>query len=997
MLRALLLTSLCLFAPEEVRLQPGQRLEGVERVELEIVSAGAYTLGRSNGALVIGGQRSDDGWLTVELEVGLHVVELPDGPGDLTALPGTIEPASTADFINRAIGQINAADFPGASISLLACRAQRSSTATSDGLALMFQGSLAQRGGRLVEARELLLASREAVDAYGESDLIAFSADSLGQVALELEDWGLAQECFERVRDLADGPAAEAYAVSRLATVAAGRRETESARDLHEEALAMLTDESEATYVSSVAFEAGRFFQHRAEFARAAGLLERAAASAPRWDQEVAALGQLGLVEMVRGRYGAALGLMDDVQALAAEHSPSPYDATVLRARAVLAYTLGEHGVARECLEQVLELEDDPDDRAELIANLALLSYVQDDGDDAARLFDEALDVSPEASRSRWFALNGKAGLLSDRHLPEQAEPLLRAALELAERIDDPYLRAASLIGLSSVVARQGRGDDARRTAEAAVESLEGQDARDLLLPGLHSLARAALVQGDEATAEGLLDRAWQESLRADLSALSSLEEAQVRSRISELSDWGEVAVDLTARRAAQGPATLAAGFRQAERWKVRALRSEIQGRPDVPDGLEEALRPVLAGRALVEYVAGEDELYAFVVQDEALRFVELGDRASIERLVEEFVDGLIDVDHLATPDEVARVGKSLHERLLRPLGLTEEGVVVVPSGDLARLPFEALVVAAPPEVERFDEIEFVLDRMDLGYGPSAATLVALAQREKPSGGDGVLLLGDPTYVSEAAPGLLAARGTAATRWERLPHTRAELSRVARVLLTLQGDDRAKDDLYQLALLEESRDVSLSTASFELRLGREASVDALRSLAPHAGVIHIAAHAQVDRWDTRRTGLVLAWDDTRQGLFGLADIAALELDTELVVLSACQTADGRLLNGEGVQSMADAFLAAGARGVVATLWPVSDAQSQALMERFATAYLAGGETPERALRLAKRELRGAPKVRGEQLKPAPLDPRRGHPHDWAPFLFSGATEARTAR
>jgi tetratricopeptide (TPR) repeat protein len=109
----------------------------------------------------------------------------------------------------------------------------------------------------------------------------------------------------------------------------------------------------------------------------------------------------------VRGRYGAALGRLDAVAALAAEHSPSPYDAIVLRARGALAFSLGEYGVARECAEQELLLREDPDERAMVLANLALFAYVQDEEDRAERLYDEALGSAQASSRSRWYVLNG--------------------------------------------------------------------------------------------------------------------------------------------------------------------------------------------------------------------------------------------------------------------------------------------------------------------------------------------------------------------------------------------------------------------------------------------------------------------------------------------------------------------------------------------------------------------------------------------------------------
>ncbi len=995
MLTFVLACSLLLQAGEDPRLAPGQRLEGVDGAWLEIAEAGTYTLARSDGALILDGERNDAGWLIAELAPGAHMLELPDGPGDVTALAGSVELASAADFLNRGIRHLDAAELPDARTALLACRA-RPGLSMHHGMARMMMGSLVFReGGDLQQARNLLIGSREAVVASGQLTLLASLEDYLGQVALALGDWNDAQQCFDRERAAAVDAGVKALATSRMAQAAAGRRDHDGARRLHEEALAALDEHCQAYYATAVRFEAGRWYQSRADFARAAQLLQLAAAGATVWTQQVEALGQLALVELLRGHYGTALGLMDRTQALAAPHMPSAYDSTLLQARSTLAFSLGEFGAARECVEQLLASVKSADERSTLLTNLALLSELQDDGDRAMQLYDESLSAAAETSRARWLALNGKAALLLDRELTPQAAPLSVEALSLAERLDDPYLRAVSLMTASEVNCRLGSLDTARSQADASVAGLMAQDAGDLLLPALHGVARAALLAGDEAKVAELLDRAWKESAREEISALSSLEAAQVRSRRSERNDWGSVAADLAARRAGHDPASVAEGLRRVAQWKSHTLLAALDGAAGAPSGVPTDLVPrltsLLGDSALVEYVAGDARLYAFVLQGAELRLVDLGARRPIEELVQAYADDIgNEKGSLPDASEVIGLGRQLHQRLLAPLGLARDSVVIVPDGELARLPFEALVVSAPEGATRFDQIDFVLDRMDVSYAPSSAALVALAAPRSATLARGALLLGDPTYAAEVSPVLLAARGDTVTRWPRVPKTRDELARIARLLLTQRHDERVKDDLYELSQLETTRDVSLSTQSFELRLGREASVSALASLAPSARLIHIAAHAHIDRWDAHRSGLVLAWDAAGQGLFSLADIAGLKLDADLVVLSACRTADGPLLNGEGVQSMANAFLTAGARGVIATLWKVQDAEAEALMESFTTAFVVEGASPGRALRHAKQALRAGTASRGEPLTAERPDQEFGNPYYWAAFVYSGA-------
>ncbi len=980
------------------QLLPGQRLEQIERAQLKIETAGTYTLGRSNGALALGDEQSAQGWIVADLEPGLHLIELPNGPGDLTALAGNVSRVTPSDFLNGAISALNTGQLSLAQTALLGCRAVPA-PARHHGLARLLLGVVLQRQGvHLDQARELLMSGREAGKAFGV-DILALADNSLGHIALDIGAWNDATSHYEEVRSTSTDANLLAMASSGLAMAAAGRNEHELAGTMHEAALGLVqvTDAQVSASITSLAiysvhFQAGHWYESRANFARAAELLAVAAEKAPDWFRKVSALGQLALVELVRGRYGVALSLMDEAQALAAPHAPSPHDARLLQNRAALAYALGEFGAASDALDELLMLTSEPEARAVILANQALLALVRDDDANCERLYDEVLEIAPADGRARWLALNGKAALLVTRDSLQAGSALAFEALAHAERMDDPHLSALSLMVVSESHLRLGEWAKARTAAEESVARVKEHDANDYLMSGLFSVAAAALAQGDDDTVRELLAQAWDDSARREITSLPTMEAAQVRSRLAELSDWSCLAVDLSAREIARQPQAAATELPHVSRWKSRSLHAGLR------DGQQSAdtLPLQLNGTTLVEYAFGREQLHAFVQEGDDVRFVALGPKEPIEQLVQEFLDGISDPHQLAKPTDVARLGGALHERLLAPLELTGNSVVIVPSGELSRLPFEALVTSAPAKPKNFADIQFVIDSMDVSYAPSSHASLARGALSPATDRRHALLLGDPTYSSEAPAALLATRGESPHRWDRLPQTRSELSRMARLLLTTSAGDSVRDDLYQLALLEESRNVSLHSESFDLRLGNQASAAALRELAPLASLIHIASHAHIDRWDARRSGLVLAWDPTDQGLFNLADIAELQLNAELVLLSACQTADGRLLNGEGVQSIASAFLAAGARSVIATLWVVQDEQARDLMEAFASAYVGEGDAPESALRRAKRALRSGRRSRGKSLTNS-QDGNLGHPHYWAPFLLTGVLTGTSAR
>lgn len=144
----------------------------------------------------------------------------------------------------------------------------------------------------------------------------------------------------------------------------------------------------------------------------------------------------------------------------------------------------------------------------------------------------------------------------------------------------------------------------------------------------------------------------------------------------------------------------------------------------------------------------------------------------------------------------------------------------------------------------------------------------------------------------------------------------------------------------------------------------------LAGLAGH--VLHIGAHVRADPGNAWQSAVLL--DDGPNGELRAATVAASRLPMPLVVLAGCSSGQGRVLAGEGVQGLAHAFLIAGARAVIATLWPVDDDQSAVFLTRFYE-HLAGGKTVGSALAATRAELRA--------------DPATAHPFAWAGYVVLG--------
>jgi CHAT domain-containing protein len=258
-----------------------------------------------------------------------------------------------------------------------------------------------------------------------------------------------------------------------------------------------------------------------------------------------------------------------------------------------------------------------------------------------------------------------------------------------------------------------------------------------------------------------------------------------------------------------------------------------------------------------------------------------------------------------------------LYSLLMAPLAgsLTTEKLVVVPHGILHGLPFHAF----------HDGTEFVLDRHEIVYAPSASVWYAGVRgsqgRKRKSGKD---RLGNALVMGVPGPGI---------------------ERVA-----LEVEELA-------SLLPGSKVYTEAVATME----------AFTRSAADAKIIHLATHALFREDNPLFSGLRMA-----DGWILARDLYSMTLDCDLATLSACRTGVTYVEPGDELFGLVRGFLSAGARTVAASLWPADDAATAALMTRF-YALLSEGQSKATALRTAQREIRG----------------EYPHPYHWAAFALVG--------
>ena len=356
----------------------------------------------------------------------------------------------------------------------------------------------------------------------------------------------------------------------------------------------------------------------------------------------------------------------------------------------------------------------------------------------------------------------------------------------------------------------------------------------------------------------------------------------------------------------------------------------------------------------LLEYVLDEPNAFCIVITRHGAEILRLRDgSAQIQKEVTDYLRQLSE-KHPA-PELAKHLYATLFGSEIEKFGKLRW--IIAPDGILHFLPFEALQTV---------DGAFVLDSQVVSY-TSSATEIQLSRtikQEDPS--LPLLAVGDVDYEDRVLPQVTNAR----TAWGPLA--------ILRDLTELSQS--------RLHNLPESREEVLAIAQIagpqsRLLLGHDATESALkRQVLSDYRVIHMAVHALADSRYPDRSALVLARDDPPEdGLLQVREINRMHLSSDLVTLSACQTGVGPTEGEAGVISLEQAFLNAGAKAVVASLWNVEDQSTTQLMEAFYR-HLADQEDKAAALRSAKREL----------LNANPSLP----PYYWAGFVLVGEGSTR---
>ena len=550
---------------------------------------------------------------------------------------------------------------------------------------------------------------------------------------------------------------------------------------------------------------------------------------------------------------------------------------------------------------------------------------------------------------------------------PEAALPFIRDSIKL---IEDQRANVASPGFRTSYFSGE------RQHYDLGIEILTQLERRH---PG-QGFGAEALVVSEKSRARLLVDLVNESraSIRAGATKDLLDEERELEGLIRAQSEYR---MDLAAN--AKDQSALAEADAQLQQLNVQYQQVEAQLRQQSPylSSLEHfeplSLAQIQKGlepdTMLLEYALGDERSYLFALTADSFQIYELPKRQILEDTERKCYELLtawqgndgqsVDEYHakiVAAEKALPETAGALSQMLLGPVAeeLGNKRLVLVLEGALQYVPFQALPSpnnSASPLVETH---EIVVE-------PSVSALAAIRKNTKQhstSPDKLVAVIADPVlnHSDDRIPG-----GTA-------------------IAVTDKSAPVTRDaSLVRLAHASEEADAIAAAAPAGTTMIAK-GFDANRETAMSANVgqyqiVHFATHGLLDSEHPELSGIVLTMIDRSggktDGLMALHNIYSLDLSAELTVLSACQTALGKDVKGEGLVGLSHAFMSAGSKSVVSSLWKVDDRATAALMGEFYDAMLQKGMSPAAALRSA-------------QLKMM-RDERTRAPYYWAAFVIQG--------
>jgi CHAT domain-containing protein/Tfp pilus assembly protein PilF len=837
---------------------------------------------------------------------------------------------------------------------------------------------------------------RSVGDPNGES--IAFN--DLGRAYLDLGEVSLSLEALQQALALRPPdryPRGAANVLIRTGLLYLSVAEWQRALDVLQQALALARKSHDVRTEITTLVNLGSAYVTFGDTAEGIRYLEPALASARSIDfrgAQAYALLWLGVGASLNGEAARSRDYLQQALAVQASINDVRGQATAMRQLAAVQLDLGVAPDALASIKRSIELSPASSSLV-YTASLTLANVYAALGDDtnAEAQYEEALAryraIRARSAESGTLTHYGRFRVRQGRYA--EARDLLEQSLAIHESlrglIVDPDLRMTygSAVGpyrlYIDALMELERLSPGAGFAEQAFRTNERARAR-----GLVEMLATSGVDIHEGVDQTLIDR--ERALRWDLNRKAALQTTLLAGR----RDQNRLAV---LEKEISGLLREWRDTTTMIRQQSPAYASLVQPEPLTIADTQALLDP---DTVLLAFAPGETRSWLFAVTNADFASFPLAPRQAIDETAREVhrlltarqprenESAAVRQSRIVRADaDLAERMRELSDAVLAPVADRLAGewrgrrLAIVAGGALEYVPFGALPV--PGGSKRGRNARLVASHEIVAL-PSASSLAALRRGARPAASKLIAVVADPVFgtddprVARKSPASsTGATGTA-------PGSRAWSTRALEPFLA-DGPDGPR---VSLARLPFSRTEALAVSSQVPRssLLQATDFDATLALATSGRlsdyrIVHFATHGLINTMRPELSGLALSLVDregrTQDGFLRLNTIYNLRLSADLVVLSACQTALGKEVAGEGLVGLTRGFMYAGSRRVIASLWQVSDVATAELMKKFYTAMLQQGLTPAAALRRAQLEMAA--------------DVRWASPYFWAGFVLQG--------
>lgn len=370
--------------------------------------------------------------------------------------------------------------------------------------------------------------------------------------------------------------------------------------------------------------------------------------------------------------------------------------------------------------------------------------------------------------------------------------------------------------------------------------------------------------------------------------------------------------------------------------------------------------------QSLLNYFVGDSTIYILVIRQDFWKVVRVKKDFPLEDWVNYVVKGIGDVDLMGQEHKLLNyiaAAQSLYQKLIFPVSeYLTTSLFIIPDEILGLLPFDALLKGTVKSPDNFKTYPFLFFDHAVSYCYSATLLHEMQQKQHEKQKLKSVLSMAPFYDGTKA-------------------------QAERDLIQSMGQNLSSDSIYLTSRGKSFRKLPSSgqeavyvsrLLNGDCLLGPDATLNFFWQEAANYHILHLSTHGVANTHIGNASYLVFGESATGsdQGLLYVRDLYNLELNADLVVLSACETSAGQRLRGEGIISLARAFAFAGAKSILTTLWVANDYVTKEILIRFFYEMKMGGDK-QIAIHKAKKDF----------LDDHPGD--KWHPFFWAGFIVAG--------